>query len=164
MEVFLSNKLKQFLPPNEEVTTSSSSEKWSAHLNYYDRHKFILFTHKETKYSFFLPGYRKSALSDIGELMQNQLKIQFEVDRINVDKAMKYLNFDPKEIFFLKTDNDQKTLGWIRDIFKNIEYLQDYHGGNAFINAMSYAHRSMNQIPIGRTGKSPIELLNEQIK
>lgn len=164
MEVFISNKLKKFLPPNEEASTASPSEKWSAHLNYYDRRKFILFTHKETRYSFFLPGYRKSSLSDMGDLIAHNLCIQLEVDGININKAMKYLNFNPNKVYFLKTDNDQKTLGWIRDIFKNIEYYQDYHGGNAFINAMTFAHRSMNRIPIGKTGNSPIELLNAQIK
>lgn len=161
MEVFLTKKLGEFLETNKENSDEKEFEKWSAHIFIVERKKNIIFTHKETLYSFFVLGLNKNDLKFLKERIINELKIQLESDKIDIEKALIYFNINSSEnIYFLKTDNDQKTLGWTRDLLiVNQDIYEDYTQ-NKIVSSAYFAHNQMNHRLVGkRDYKSPIEML-----
>lgn len=161
MEIFLTKKLGEFLKFNKENSTEREFEKWSAHIFIVEGKKNIIFIHKETLYSFFVLELLKNDLKSLADRIIKELKIQLESDKIDVQKSLKYFNIiDDKKIYFLKTDNDQKTLERIRDLLLiNQEFCKDYTQ-EKIISTSFFAHKLMNHRLIGkRDYKSSIEML-----
>lgn len=166
MEVFLTNKLKKFIDPNKEESSQEFNRKWSAHLFYVDRKKCIVFTHKETLYSFVIPNFKKTNPNTLSEQITEELKNQLNSDGININSAFNYFELtSPQNIYFRKTDNDQKTLGWVRDLIQNIKVHLRFNEGDSLDKVIYYAHNNMNGIPVGsRHYARPFKMLLEKLK
>lgn len=165
MEIFLTKKLSEFLELNKEHSSERESEKWSAHIFVVERKKNIILTHKETLYSFFVLGLIKKDLKFLPERIVNELKIQLKSDKIDVEKALKFFNiFDDTNVYFLKTDNDQKTLGWTRDLLNVNQDIYEENTQSKIISSAYFAHNQMNHRLVGkRDYKSAIEMLLNKI-
>ena len=165
MEIYLTIKLSEFIKIDKLDSDQKAEEKWSAHIFILNRKKNIIFTHKETLYSFFVLDITKKELSVLNRRIYNELEIQLESDNVDVKKALKYFNVkDSENIFYLKTDNDQKTLGWTKDLIQvNQSVCEDFHQ-DKIISSAFFAHNMMNSRLVGkRNYTSPIDMLTEKI-
>lgn len=166
MEVFLTNKLKEFIDPTKEESSQKLNERWSAHLFYINRKKCIIFAHKETLYSFVIPNFKKTNPKGLSDQIIKELKSQLYSNDISIDAAFNYFELtNSQNIYFQKTDNDQKTLGWIRDLIQNLKVHLRVNEGDNIEKVIYYAYHNMNKIPVGsRQYANPTEMLTEKLK
>lgn len=165
MEVFVTKKLSEFLQPNKDNSYQELDYKWSASLFYLNRKKCLLFTHKLTLYSFVVLDVKKKDLKTLAIRIINELKAQLNADKINLETALNYFGIEtPEEIFFLRTDNDQKTLGWVRDLTQNIKSYLLYNDGDKIFGTTYFANKRINKIPVGsRKFQNSNEMLSDKL-
>lgn len=165
MEIFVTNKLFEFIQINKLDSNQSENKKWSANIFILDRKKNIIITHKETLYSFIVTNLTKKDLGDLNEKIINELKIQLECDKIDVKNALNYFEISSTEdIFFLKTDNDRKTMGWTNDLLQVNKWLIEKNQQDKLASTVFFAHNEMNKRPVNsRRFLSPIEILKNKL-
>ena len=165
MEIFLTNKLSELIQPTKLSCDQNSNEKWSAHIFVLSRKKNIIFTHKETLYSFFVLDVSKKDLKYLPERIVNELGIQLEADGVDSKLAYSYFEIpNVNGISFLKTDNDQKTLGWMKDLIQINQLFFDDYKQNPIISSAYFAHNNMNDRLVGaRKYQSPLQMLQDKL-
>lgn len=79
---------------------------------------------------------------------------------------MKYFNVkDSENIFFLKTDNDQKTLGWTKDLVQVNQSVCEDITQDKILSSAFFAHNMMNSKLVGKRNYTrPIDMLTEKIQ
>ena len=87
MEIYLTNKLSEFVKIDKLNSDQKAEEKWSAHIFILNRKKNIIFTHEETLYSFFVLDITKKELSVLNRRIYNELETQLESDNVDVKKS-----------------------------------------------------------------------------
>lgn len=102
----------------------------------------------------------------MSEQIIEELKNQLHSDGININSVFNYFELTSSQnIYFRKTDNDQKTLAWIRDLIQNIKAHLRINEGDSIDKVICYAHHNMNEIPVGsRQYARPTEMLLEKLK
>lgn len=162
MELFITRKTEKVLSFSKEISNEQNQEKWSLDSFLVDRKTCLIVTHKETLYTFFVCNIKKADLKNINDLVYNALIDQIKTDEIDLEKSIDYFNLKGDiQINFLRTDNDQKTLGWLRDILIVTKFVMEEDKSAKIEQLKSFA-KYMNDRPIGkRNYKTPIELLRE---
>lgn len=162
VNVFCSKKLEPFVDIDNNIQETLNL--WNAHLVYFDGKKCLYFVDKKTLYSIFIADIVKKDLKNIGNLFFDTLVQQLKNDKIYRPELDKFLIDNFKTIKFYKTDNDQKTLGTLRDDLNHLKaYCEDKN--NKLLAALEFAKISMNGIPIGvRKYYKAKELMEEELK
>lgn len=146
VNVFCSKKLEPFVDIDNNI--QETVNQWNAHLVYLDRKKCLYFVDKKTLYSIFIADIVKKDLKNIGNFFFYTLVQQLKDDQIYRPELDNFLVDNFKTIKFYKTDNDQKTLGTLRDDLYHLKaYCQDKN--NKLLAALEFAKFRMNNIPIG---------------
>ena len=114
------------------------------HISFFiNRKKCLIFTHKETLYSFLILDVKKKGTKNINHQIIYELKKQLTKDGINQTKALSYFGlFNHQEIFLLKTDNDQKTLGPIRDLIRGIKDASAKYSDNKIVSTLYFTRNN----------------------
>lgn len=162
VNVFCSKKLEPLVDIDDNLQPSFNL--WNAHLVYIAGKKCLYFVDKKTLYSIFIMDIVKKDLKNIGTLFFDTLVLQLKNDKIYRPELDSYLINNFKTIKFYKTDNDQKTLGTLRDDLNHLKgYCEDKE--NKLNAAFEFSSFIMNRIPIGvRKYHKARELMEEELK
>lgn len=148
----------------KDESQENSFEKWNCDLLNFERKKCFLFVHKETLYGVLLTEIRKKDIPILSELFITALLKQLKHDSISTSKSEEILMLNSNEMSFYCTDNDQRTLGTLRD-YKNHLIGFTEHKNNKLNAAKVFANEYLNGIPSGaRNYKTPIKLMREKLE
>ena len=152
INIYTSRKLEAAIKPiklDKEIVESNQSLNFNAHIFLIDRKKCIFFTQKETCYSFAIMDFKKSDFKYLDVLFYKAFESQLISDHLYEIGGEQYLNRFCTEIQLYQTDNDQKTLGIIRDSIYRIDSWR-YNSPNRNIGLVAkYILSYQNEIPIG---------------
>ncbi len=162
VNVFCSKKLEPFVDIDNHI--QETFNQWNAHLVFLDGKKCLYFVDKKTLYSIFIIDIVKKDLKNIGNLFFDTLVQQLKNDKIYRPELDNFLIDNFKTIKFYKTDNDQKTLGTLRDDLMHLKaYCEDKN--SKLLAASEFAKSRLNRIPIGvRKYHFAKELMGEELK
>jgi hypothetical protein len=123
-------------------------ENWLCNLIAVGGKKSLYFIDKKTLYSILLLNVKKKDLQNIESLFIEEFISQLKIDGIlNPEKELIIRN-KFSEITFYETDNDQKTLGTLRDNDYQIKtFISDKIDKLYF--AKEFMRNNMNSIPLG---------------
>ncbi|HET6243623.1 MAG: hypothetical protein H0V01_05500 [Bacteroidetes bacterium] len=143
---------------------NGTENKWTAHLVPIGGRKCIYFIHKKSLYSVLVIDILKKDLKELNNLFYEAFVTQLKVDKIYNSEFERFLkeNFSSMKLF--STDNDQKTMGTMRD---GIMHLKSFceEKENKLDAAVEFCKYSLNRIPIGtRKFKYAKELMEEELK
>lgn len=149
INIFCTRKTESFISVNKkEEYYNENDENWICNLIAVGGKKSLYFIEKKTLYSILILNIKKKDLQNIENLFVEELISQLKIDQIfNPEKELLIRN-NHKKITFYETNNDQKTLGTLRD--------NDYHI-KAYISnkvdklyfARDFMQSSINRIPLG---------------
>ena len=152
INVYTSRKLEEVFKPiklKKNLSTKENSLQFNAHIFLIDRKKCILFTQKVTCYSFAVMGYTKADFKNIDILFYKAFEAQLIADNLYEVGGEKYLESFASPLDFFQTDNDQKTLGIIRDSIYRIDSWRYDHPERDINLVTKYILSYQNKIPIG---------------
>jgi hypothetical protein len=149
INIFCTKKLEKLLGPvsrNEEI--KETEHNWTGNLLMVNRKKCLLFIDKNSLYIFLILGFSIKNLSKIKKMFLEEFINQLKRDKIYSIESEYYFNDLFSEINFFRTDNDQKTLGTVRDAEMMMKhFLKDDLDKNVAI--LKYQVNYMNSIPLG---------------
>ena len=149
VNVFCTRKTESFISvKKKEENYNESDENWTCNLISVGGKKSLYFIEKKTLYSILILNIKKKDLVDIESIFIEEFISQLKIDGIlNPEKELLIRN-KYKEITFYETDNDQKTLGTLRDNEYNIKvYILDKVDKLHF--ARDLMQTRINRIPLG---------------
>ena len=148
MVVYCTRKLETFIPVMKK-TTEVVENYWLAQLLPIGGKKSIIFIEKKTLYCVIIINIQKKDLPNIKEFFLREFTDQLVADGIicNEMATQKIVN-DCSELLFFETNNDQRTLGTLRD---NILHLKSYISDkpDKILAAKIFARESINNILLG---------------
>jgi hypothetical protein len=149
IKIYCTKKLESFVNVEHEDKTEfqESENNWNGQLISIDRRKCLYFVHKKTLYSFVIFNILKKDLKNLDILLYEAFENQLKSDKIYDDKAERYLNIHFNGYKLLRTDNDQKTLGILRDSIFRIESYY-YDKVDKLKSAKTYVNLYLNEIPL----------------
>ncbi|HET6244211.1 MAG TPA: hypothetical protein VFF35_06795 [Bacteroidia bacterium] len=165
VNIFCTRKLETFVDIKEKPETNPENDNnWNGHLISIGGRKCLYFVEKKTLYSILLIDILKKDLKQLEKLFFNELLIQLQEDKIYKPEYGKYLIENYSSLRLFQTDNDQKTMGTMRDDIGHLKaYCEDKN--DKLKAATEFAHRSLNRIPIGtRKYKYAKEIMEEMLK
>ena len=163
--IFCTKKLESFLPIEDRTLESYTSDNnWNAQLLIIDRRKCIFFIHKRTLYSFVIFNLIKKDIKNLGVLFFDGLVNQLKSDGLYRPELDQYLKDTYSDLKVFKTDNDQSTLGTLRDTTMHLNsYIEDKL--QKTIAAKYFIEKQLNRIPLGsRKFKYASELMGQELK
>ena len=165
INVFCTKKLENLIgkvSKNEEIKETENN--WTANLLMVNGKKCLLFIDKNTLYLFLVLGFSVKDLPNIKKLFVQEFINQLKRDEIYSINAENYFNEIFSEINFFRTDNDQKTLGTVRDAESMINhFLSDEYDKN--IAVLKYQVNYMNSVPLGgKKYKNAKQLMLTELK
>ncbi len=165
INVFCTKKLESLygkVSKNEEIKETENN--WTGQLLNVNGKKCLLFIDKNTLYLFLILSFSVKNLSKIRELFLQELINQLKRDEIYSIELENYFKEISSEINFFRTDNDQKTLGTVRDSEYMIKhFLNDDLDKDAAIH--KYQVNYMNSVPLGgRKYETAKDLLISDLK
>ncbi len=165
INIFCTKKLETLLKPvskNEEIQETENN--WSGQLLYVDGKKCLFFIEKKSLYIFLILNFSTKDIKNLPTLFLENFINQLKNDKIHSPEIETYCRENYKSIKFFRTDNDQKTLGTVRDI----EYLLKGNYPKETIslsNIKDFWFYKLNKIPLGgRNFAYAKELLKEDFK
>jgi len=149
VNIFCTKKLEGFVTTEERTLESYTSDNnWNAQLIFIDRKKCIYLIHKRTLYAFLILNISKKDLPNLDQLFLNGFIAQLKIDNLYNPVLDNYLKENYSCIKLFKTDNDQKTLGTLRDGTSHLKfYIENEHDKIKAVNR--HQHQTINIIPIG---------------
>ena len=149
VNIFCTKKLEPLVKTEERTIESFTSDnKWNGHLISIDRRKCLYFIHKPTLYSFLILDILKKDLVKFDQLFFDSLVNQLILDNLYSPQLDEYLKENYSTIKLFKTDNDQSTLGTLRDVLRHLNsYLEDK--SDKIIASKKFMEKGLNKIPIG---------------
>ena len=120
INIFCTKKLETVLKPvskNEEIQETENN--WSGQLLFVDGKKCLLFIEKKSLYIFLILNFSTKDIKNLPTLFLENFINQLKNDKIHSPEIENYCRENYKSVKFFRTDNDQKTLGTLRDT----EYL-----------------------------------------
>ena len=157
METFISVE-------NSYTGNTILSDGWNAQLFSIDRRKCIYFVQKRTLYSVILLDIVKQDLKQINSLFFKALVEQLKTDKLYQRSIELYLYENYSSLRFFKTDNDQKTLGTMRDDMARLTMFID-EAVDKFAGVRKCMNYALNSVPIGTKDYiSAKELMAEELK
>lgn len=152
IKIYISRKLENVFKPYKLKKDENSKDnvlQFNAHIFLIDRRKCVLFTQKETCYSFAIMNYTKADFKNIHILFYKAFKAQLIADNLYELGGEKYLNLFATQMELFQTDNDQKTLGIIRDSIYRIDSWRFDNSERDISLVSKYILSYQNEIPIG---------------
>lgn len=116
INIFCTKKLETLLKPvskNEEIQDTENN--WSGQLLYIDGKKCLFFIEKKSLYIFLILNFSTKDIKNLPALFLENFIDQLKNDKILSPEIENYCRENYKSIKFFRTDNDQKTLGTVRD-------------------------------------------------
>jgi hypothetical protein len=165
INVFCTKKLESFVKTEDSTLESYTSDNnWNGQLISIDRRKCLYFIHKRTLYSILLLDILKKDLMHLEKLFFEGLVNQLKLDRLYSPKLDNYLLNNYSTIKLFRTDNDQKTLGTMRDDIMHLNaYIEDKP--DKMIAANYHMRKTLNIIPIGtRKYQNARDLMELELK
>jgi hypothetical protein len=165
VNIFCTNKLAAYLPQIEKNLVSSTyHNNWSGQLVVVNRRNCLYFIHKRTLYSVLLLDFKKKDFKIIDKLFFEGLIAQLQLDELNRPELNAYLRENFTEVKFYKTDNDQSTLGTMRDDLMRLKATIEDRV-DKFEAAKDFMKYAMNEIPIGtRKYQSAKKIMAAELK
>ena len=168
IKVYTSRKLETLFKPTilqKEIEAKNDALQFNAHPFIIDRKKCIFFTQKLTCYSFAIMNYKKADLKNIDILFYKAFEAQLMADHLYELGGEKYLELFTSQIQFFQTDNDQKTLGIIRDSIYRIDSWRFVNPARKIDDVSKYILSYQNTVPIGSLKyKYAKELMLQELK
>ncbi|MBW6484326.1 MAG: hypothetical protein K0B10_14885 [Vicingaceae bacterium] len=163
INIFCTKKLEAFTGKLDKKEPIGENN-WTGHLVAIGGRKCLYFIQKKTLYSVLLIDIVKKDLKQLDKLFFEALLIQLKADKIYKPELENYLVENFSSLKLLPTDNDQKTMGTMRDDIINLKaYCEDKE--NKLKAAAEFATETINKIPLGtRKYKYASELMNEELK
>lgn len=149
VNIFCTRKLESFVSTEERTLESYTSDNnWNGQLVLLDRRKCLFFIHKRTLYSFFILNILKKDLVHLDRLFFDGLVAQLKSDNLYQPQLDNYLKEYYSSVKLFKTDNDQSTLGTMRDDLMHFSsYIENKT--DKFKAAKEFIDKTLNSIPIG---------------
>lgn len=148
INIFCTKKLETLLKPvskNEEIQETENN--WSGQLLYVDGKKCLFFIEKKSLYIFLILNFSTKDIKNLPTLFLENFIDQLKNDNIHSLEIENYFRENYKSIKFFRTDNDQKTLGTVRD---TEQMLRCYHSETiSHKDVIEYRIRKLNRIPLG---------------
>jgi len=121
--IYLSRKAEKAFGKKLLLTENYSDNrlgKWNTQLFFHNRKKWLLLTHGETRFSFFVKDINAQSIKNINELLFEGLyqQLLFEGIEINREKLLNIVG----EFVFHTTDNDRRITGTQNTTLGVIEY------------------------------------------
>ena len=148
MIIYCTRKLETFIPVLKK-TTEIIENYWLAQILSIGGKKSIIFIEKKTLYCVMIINIQKKNFPNIKEIFLREFTDQLVADRIICSEmAMQKIVNDCSELLFYETNNDQKTLGTLRD---NILHLKSYieDKPDKIFAAKIFVRESINNILLG---------------
>ena len=131
---------------NDEI--QETTHNWTGNLITVNGKKCLLFVDKKTLYYFLMPYFSKKYLPRLKELFLFEFVEQLKRDDLYSREIAQYFVENFKEIKFFRTDNDQKTLGAVRDFEYTIQhYYPSMPDRDIALDMLRNEH--MNKYPLG---------------
>lgn len=165
VNIFCTKKLEAFVVTEERTLESYTSDNnWNGQLITIDRRKCLFFIQKRTLYSILIIDILKKDLVNLDKLFLESLVNQLKLDNLYKPELDNYLTKNYSRIKLFKTDNDQSTLGSMRDDLMHLScYVEDK--GDRIGAAKKHMKQSLNNIPVGtRKYSLPKELMELELK
>jgi hypothetical protein len=146
VQINCTQKLGKFIKTGINDGLPRTDQDWSAHLFFISGRKCILFLHKKTLYAVMLLDVFKKDMTHINRLFLEEFIDQLRSDNILGSHEVLIRDLY-KEIGFVFTDNDRKTLGAINNI---VSVLQGANATGEFAGLESVRHfvsERVNKIP-----------------
>ncbi len=165
INVFCTRKLETFIKvKKKDESFVESSESWICHLIPIGGKKSLYFIDTKTLYSVLLINVQKKDLQNIEQMFVSEIVNQLKNDGILKPEKELLVRNKYKSLTFNETNNDQKTLGTLRD---NIAHLKSYiyDKSDKQNSAREFTKESINRIPLGsRKYSYAKELMAEELK
>ena len=165
INIFCTKKLETFfVNVSKNIEIHETENNWNGQLLNIKGQKCLLFIDKKTLYLFLISNFSKKNLPKIKELFFLEFFNQLKRDGIYSLEVKNYFIDVFDDIKFFKTDNDQKTLGSIKNCEALISrFCRDFID---IENAITYyQNERMNLNPIGvRNFITSKELLIKELK
>lgn len=149
INIFCTRKLEIFISvKKKDENYDQSAESWLCHLISIAGKKSLYFIDKKTLYSVLLVNVQKKDLKNMEQMFVDELIKQMKADGIlHIEKELLIRN-RYRSLLFYETDNDQKTLGTLRD---NIAHIKIYVSTKAdkIESAKKFMESTGNEIPLG---------------
>ncbi|MBE0391530.1 hypothetical protein [Flavobacterium sp. PL002] len=149
INIFCTRKTETFIPvKKKEENDKENDENWICNLISVGGKKSLYFIDKKTLYSILILNVKKKDLVRLESLFMEEFITQLNNDGIlNAEKELMIRN-KFSEITFYGTDNDQKTLGTLRDNDYHIKrFISDKVDKLHF--AKEYMYKNINRRPLG---------------
>jgi hypothetical protein len=148
VNVFCTRKSETFISvKKKEENYNDTDENWICNLVPIGGKKSLYFIDKNTLYSVLLLNVKKKDLENIESLFIEEFLSQLKTDEILNSEMELSLRNRYKNLKFYETDNDQKTLGTLRD---NMYHIKTYISDKADkIHFAKDIMSKINQIPLG---------------
>ena len=148
VNVFCTRKSESFINVNKkEENYNEADENWICNLIPIGGKKSLYFIDKNTLYSVLLLNLKKKDLEHIESLFIEEFLTQLKKDGILNSEIELSLRDRYKNLKFYETDNDQKTLGTLRDNMYHIKRILSDKADKLFF-AKDIMIR-LNKIPLG---------------
>ena len=138
-------------------------EKWNCHVFILERKRHFLLVHKETLYGIVVNNITKKELKNLHNLLLSELEERLIQDYGDAEGVKDYISENYKVLKIFSTDNDQRTLGTLKDQIYHIKaYCEDKT--EKLNSAKTYCQNYLNDMPIGvRNFNSPSELMGMKL-
>ena len=149
INIFCTRKLETFINvKKKDENYDETRESWICHLIAIAGKKSLYFIDKKTLYSILIINVQKKDLHNIEQMFVDALINQLKTDKIlNTENEPSIRNRYKSSIFY-ETDNDQKTLGTLRD---QTLHIKNYLSGklDKIEAAKNFMQIIGNTIPLG---------------
>lgn len=149
MNIFCTRKLQTFIAVKKKADANlDNPDNWICQLLAIGGKKCLLFLDKKTLYCVLILNVKKKDLENISAIFVNEFIEQLRADKLLTEGIEQSIREKNIELVFYETDNDQKTLGTLRD---NTHHLQSYLYGkeNKLASANHFRKSSINHIILG---------------
>jgi hypothetical protein len=135
---------------------------WHANLLIIGRRKCVLFTNDKTRYSFLVPGLKKSDFKMLDEIFRQSLFKNLMRDGFSQEAIEKVLD-EIREIAFTRTSS-RSVLGTMNDMSSIIKWTIHDEGGLLNVD-IAEINAKLNRMPLGPLDyKFSIDLLKEVLR
>jgi hypothetical protein len=165
--IFLSTKLAAIvgndrLLPVDKLQKADFINDWNAQLFIVDRRKCVIFTNKETLYSFVRLNIVKKDLVDLNAFFISSLFNQLKSDGLYNKKEEDFWLDNFKKLTFYRTDNDKKIIGSMNDFIYQLKVGIEHKVGLLRNPTDIGAGHYVNDIPMGLLKfRNPLDMFRD---